>query len=283
VLSAGLAVCAWISCGRFACLHVDVGLIVDFFGGPAKRVLKGGILSVVVEMGCSGPQNGEPSGSFCGESRRPASLLQSSSSERVAPLLVRLVWLSLGPVGVAVPRAVEPGSCPSGENGGDAVIDIDDNDPEDDYSIRGVRHPEVDYLELGGPAPMFHVWTGPLYRFDSDGVASLSKAAPCNRWYRVDMSTDEAFSQAATLDSGWVEVGGDSAAGSSPGCFGAWTPSAEKWQKLQTGGAGSRVYYRVMTQDLSGSNPRISAEPGNGLWSVPAPYAVLTGNGMARY
>jgi len=181
------------------------------------------------------------------------------------------------------PATADPRFCPSGEDGGDAVIDIDDNDSEDDYAIRGVHHPEVDYLELGGTPPTFHVWTGPLYRFESDGVAVLSKAAPCNRKYRVDVSTDPAFPPGVTFDSRWVEVDGGSQAASSAGCYGAWTPSAEQWDRLQAGGAGSRIYYRVTTRDAGGNNPRVSTEPGGGLWSVPAPYAVLTEDGTARY
>ena len=52
---------------------------------------------------------------------------------------------------------------------------------------------------------------------------------------------------------------------------------------LQTGGALSRVYYRARTQDASGGNERLSTSPGNGLWTVPPPYAVITANGKSDY
>jgi hypothetical protein len=53
-------------------------------------------------------------------------------------------------------------------NGGDAVIDIDDNDTSNDYHINGVANPVVDFLKLGAVvAPTFQVWTGPRYRLDA--------------------------------------------------------------------------------------------------------------------
>lgn len=65
----------------------------------------------------------------------------------------------------------DPLFCPSGDNGGDAVIDIDDNTPGDDLVAPGVpgSQPEVDFLQLGGPAPTFHVWTGHGISLDRAG------------------------------------------------------------------------------------------------------------------
>jgi hypothetical protein len=177
----------------------------------------------------------------------------------------------------ADPASHDSHFCPSGGDGGDAVIDVDDNDPGDDYEIRGVRHPEADYLEIGGPPPTFHVWTGPLYRFDSAGAAELTGSVPCNGRYRVEASTDPTFPPGETVDSGQVEVSAD------PGCYGAWTPTAEPWRRLQAGGPGTRLYYRVTTWDGSGGNPRISTAPGNGQWPLPPPYVVLTDDGTPRY
>ena len=51
------------------------------------------------------------------------------------------------------PASSVPGE--DGENGGDAVIDIDDNDTADDVPVLGVPHQEVDYLKRSGPAPTF--------------------------------------------------------------------------------------------------------------------------------
>ncbi len=176
------------------------------------------------------------------------------------------------------PATVDPHSCPGADHGGDAVIDVDDNVAGDDYEIRGVRHPEGDYLKLGGPAPTFHVWTGPLYRFDRAGAASPAPP-PCNRRYRVEVSADPGFPATATADSSWIDVPADSGSA----CYGTWTPSVEHWAGLQTGGAGTRIYYRATTRGAGGDNPRISTAPGNGLWTVPPPYAVLTADGTSRF
>ena len=179
----------------------------------------------------------------------------------------------------------DPKFCPHGTNGGDAVIDVDDNDPDDDYTIRGVRHRETDYLELGGPAPTFHVWTGPTYRFDDGGSALLAAPTPCNRKYRVDVSTDPGFPQRGThgqvstgptVDSGWRSVPGAA-------CHATWTPDPAPWAALQAAGAGARIYYRVTTEDGGGGNRRISTAPGNGLWTVSPTYFVLTADGTSRF
>lgn len=166
---------------------------------------------------------------------------------------------------------VDPRSRPSGESGADAVIDVDDNDPGDDPSIRGVRHPETDFLRIGGPAPTFHVWTGPLYRFGADGEALLDSMAPCNDRYFVELSPDPSFPKSVTVDSGWLE------APTHPGCYDSWAPSDEVWERLQAEGAGSRIYYRVTTVGETGGDERISTRPGHGLWTVSPPFIVLTG------
>lgn len=185
------------------------------------------------------------------------------------------------------PTTGDPTSCPvasGGENGGDAVIDIDDNDPADDYTINGVSHPEIDFLELGGPAPTFSVWTGPRYRLDGAGGAStITNPSPCNTQYLVEVSTDPAFAPGATVDSGWNNVDTNPGSAPTPECYDTWTPSAAQWTTLQAGGALSRIYYRVTTRDDSSGNLRVSTMPGNGLWTVPAPYAVITADGQSDY
>lgn len=169
-------------------------------------------------------------------------------------------------------------ACPGGESGADAVIDIDDREPGDDLDSGGVIHPEVDFLRLGGPAPSFRVWTGPRYRLDGPGgAAALTGPAPCNREFEVEASTDPTFPSAATVTSGWQAVAPASS------CYGEWVPDASQWTTLQAGGALSRVYYRVRTRDAAGGHVRLSTAPGNGLWTVPPPYAVLTVDGMSDY
>lgn len=185
----------------------------------------------------------------------------------------------------------DPSSCPvadGGEFGGDAVVDIDDNDIADDFRINDVGHPEFDFLELGGPAPTFHVWTGPKYRLDGAGGAStFSNPAPCNASFRVEVSTDPAFPPGTVIRSPWIEVDTDpTTADPSEGpwdCYGQWSPNPGQWRRLQRGGALSRIYYRARTRDAADSNERWSTQPGNGLWTVPPPYAVLTTDGQSDY
>jgi hypothetical protein len=178
----------------------------------------------------------------------------------------------------------DPLFCPSGENGGDAVIDIDDNDPSDDLSVNGVTHPEVDFLKLGGPAPTFQVWTGPRYKLDGpSGASTLNNPSPCNTKFRVEVSTDQTFPGASTIDSGWINVDLDPTTAATPEGFLTWTPSAAQWTTLQAGGAGSRIYYRVRTRDAADANERLSTLPGNGLWTVIPPYAVITTDGHSDY
>ena len=176
----------------------------------------------------------------------------------------------------------DPGYCPSGEFGGDAVIDIDDNDTADDLVSNGVTQKEVDFLELGGPAPGFNVWTGPRYRFNSNGQDTFTNPSACNAEYQVQVSTLDTFAPGSTQQSGWLAVDTDPTTASVE-CFASWSPSVAQWNSLQAGGDGSRIYYRVRTRDSGGLNERISTEPGNGLWTVPAPYAVITSNGLSDY
>jgi hypothetical protein len=180
----------------------------------------------------------------------------------------------------------EPGdetSCPAGGNGGDAVIDIDDNDTSNDPVLNGVTHPEVDFLKLNGVAPTFHVWTGPRYRLNgADGAATFTNPAPCNGRFRVEVSTDPAFPAASTITGAWKTVSRNPSSATAQ-CYGKWTPTAPEWTKLQAGGAGTLIYYRARTQKRTGGNERLSTLPGNGLWSVPPPYAVITATGRPDY
>lgn len=178
----------------------------------------------------------------------------------------------------------DPSACPGGTNGADAVIDIDDNDMEDDYFIHDVRHKEVDFLEIGGPAPTFQVWTGVRYQFDDTGTRSYPNPSLCNPEFQVEVSTDPDFLPAATISSGWQGVDRDPSTVDSVECYGTWTPSAADWTTLQAGGVMSRIHYRATTRETGGGNERISTEPGAGLYTdVPAPYAVLTADGLSDY
>jgi hypothetical protein len=165
-------------------------------------------------------------------------------------------------------------SCAPGGSAGDAVVDIDDNDPSDDLTVDGVAHPERDFLRLGDTTT-FLVWTGPRYRFLAD--ESADEAAPqCNTEFKVEVSTDPGFPPAQTRTSNWLPV----PAGQ---CFATWPLGAADWQALQSGDALSRIYYRARTRDAAG-NERISTEPAGGLWgTVPPAYAVITPDGKSDY
>ena len=179
-------------------------------------------------------------------------------------------------------QPVTDGRCPTGDNGGDAVIDILDNDPTDDLEVDGVSYPENDYLRLAGATPTFIVWTGPRYRLNgATGAATYQNPAPCYSEFQVEVSTDPAFPSGSTVMSPWLSVDRDPST-ATPTCYGTWQPEAPDWKTLQAGGAGSKIYYRARTRAGAGGDVRISTEPG-GIFSVPPPYAVLTINGQPDY
>jgi hypothetical protein len=171
------------------------------------------------------------------------------------------------------------------DNGGDAVIDITDNEPGDDYVVNGCPHAENDFLRVGGPAPTFHVWTGPRYKLDgAGGAATFNNPSPCNTKFRVEVSTSETFAAGpGTITSAFFNVDTNPATAGSPEGYGTWTPTNAEWTALQAGGAGSRIYYRARTRRADDTNERLSTLPGNGVWTVPPPYAVITANGMSDY
>jgi hypothetical protein len=174
--------------------------------------------------------------------------------------------------------------CPDGDNGGDAVIDIDDNDTADDLQVDNVWYPEHDYLAVGASTPpTFRVWTGPRYRLDGpNGEATYVNPAPCYSEFQVEVSTDPGFPAGATVVSPWLSVDRDPTTPDSPECYGTWQPGLYDWQTLQAEGPGGRIYYRARTRAGVGGDERISTQPG-GIFSVPPPYAVLTLNGQPDY
>jgi len=181
-----------------------------------------------------------------------------------------------------IPYQTLDGTLPT--NGGDAVIDIDDNDPANDYNINGLVFPVVDFLKLGGIAPTFHVWTGPRYKLDGVGEgATFNNPAPCNVKFQVEVATDMTFPVASTITSGFISVSNDPTNPANDVGHGTWTPNASQWAALQAGGVGSRIYYRARTRDAANSNERISTLPENSMWNVPPPYAVITQTGASDY
>lgn len=179
------------------------------------------------------------------------------------------------------PGTTDPLFCPAADNGGDAVIDIDDNDLGDDLSIDGVDHPEWDFLEAGGPPPTFHVWTGPRYQYSGTSADVTVNPCLCNTKFMVEVANDPTFPPASTISSPWIDVDTDPTTAVPPECYGTWTPSLMDWSTLQSG--GMRIYYRATTRDASDGNERLSTMPGNGLWTVDPPYAVVTADGRSDY
>ncbi len=182
----------------------------------------------------------------------------------------------------------EPSSCPSsqgGENGGDAIVDIVDNDPGDDPTIDNVVHPENDWLRRAGPAPSFQVWTGPRFRFSSNSASgftpSTSTPSPCHPQYQVELSNNQNFTGTvvtSTTGGTWKTV----STTADPVCFGTWTPSAAEWNSLRGASGDVKIHYRVRTRNAAGSaaSERISTSPGNGLWTVPPAYAIVRDSGQ---
>lgn len=170
------------------------------------------------------------------------------------------------------------------DTGGDAVIDVEDNDPSDDLTVEDVFVPENDYLKPG-QIPTFRVWTGPRYSFNGE-ASVLSSPAPCNARFKVQVSKDPKFpfnpDPAIVFDSGWLVVSRDPTT-TSPACEGAWTPTGSDWQTFAPT-LGSKVYYRVLTSDLNGFQFRDSLRPAFGLRHLTSPpYAVITANTRFGY
>src|SRR5450631_221020 len=180
--------------------------------------------------------------------------------------------------------ATDPSFCPSGINGADAVVDIVDNDTSNDPTSNFITMPINDFLKLNGVIPTFEVWTGSRFQLNpTTGAATIPATLPCNSAFQVDVATDPTFPAGSTVSSPLTTVGTTSGASSATQCFGTWTPTAAQWNTLQAGGAETRIYYRAHTQNAGAGNQRLSTTPGNGLWTVPAPYAVITTDGNSDY
>lgn len=158
----------------------------------------------------------------------------------------------------------------AGKPAGDAVIDVDDRDPADDPVVDGVTHVEVDYLERGGPPPLFRVWTGPRFRLQEVLTPSTEPPYLCHAKFQVEAASRDDFQENL-----WT-----SAVLSAPDCQGQVELPAESWSALQ-GSPGSAVpiYYRVRTWDASMKNERISTSPGAGAFNLPPPFVVVNDSG----
>jgi len=157
--------------------------------------------------------------------------------------------------------------CVDGDSGGDAIIDVTDNDCDDDRITRGtgnpcnlstvlgVLHQERDYLKPGFATPGFHVWTGPRYVFTNsspyeaqfsppqDVLSGIGTAPICNNMLMIEVAEDEAFTQILTT-SGWLETFPFRP------CYCNWVLTSAEWdtitQKLEAD-QKNRIYYRVTT------------------------------------
>lgn len=169
--------------------------------------------------------------------------------------------------------------CPDGESGADAVIDIAVKDEMNDLIIDAVHHPQMDHLRRSGPKPYFHIWTGPRYAFKDEDFQSPTKAL-CNVQVNVEVASDPDF-KINRRQSGPLPVSPDASA--SYQCYVPWGMTDEDWKvlanaKKENGDSYNRIYYRATTCrtcDDQDKNKRISTEPGNGLFSVPPPYATV--------
>jgi hypothetical protein len=151
--------------------------------------------------------------------------------------------------------------CIDGDSGGDAVIDIADNDALDDRrNAYGVVHEERDWLRPGKPFPAFHVWTGPRYIFDTHDVLAGPVPAPlCNNMFQIYLAEDEAFTQVLKT-SGWREISPPQA------CYSHWILNGSEWQDITDKLAADqkdRIYYRVTTCTVATGSGTSCTLPGH--------------------
>lgn len=181
------------------------------------------------------------------------------------------------------PATGDPTFCPvgsGGENGGDAIGDVFDNDAADDVVIDQITHVEMDWIRRGGPLPTFRVWTGPRYKFDAAGVASgytpsPGTPSPCNTKFRVEMASDEAFT-VNLVEGPWTDV----STTAQPQCYGTWQPDPVDWTTLGGPTGAVKVYYRIRTRDAADANEKLSTLPGSGSYTVPPSYVVVNDAGQ---
>jgi hypothetical protein len=176
----------------------------------------------------------------------------------------------------------DPTFCPvasGGENGGDAIGDVFDNDAADDVEIDQITHVEMDWIERG-TLPTFRVWTGPRYKFNASGVASgyvpsMATPSPCNTKFRVEMASDEMFT-VNVINGPWTDV----STTAQPQCYGTWQPDAADWTTLGGATGSVKVYYRIRTRDAADANEKLSTLPGSGSYMVPPSYVVVNDAGQ---
>lgn len=166
-----------------------------------------------------------------------------------------------------------------GENGGDAIGDVFDNDAADDVVIDQITHVEMDWIERG-TLPTYRVWTGPRFKFNAAGVGSgytpsPGTPSPCNTKFRVEMASDEAFT-VNYRESLWIDV----STTAQPECYGTWQPDAADWTTLGGATGNVKVYYRIRTRDAADANEKLSTSPGSGSYSVPPSYVVVNDAGQ---
>lgn len=179
-------------------------------------------------------------------------------------------------------------ACSSAEAGADAVIDIENIDLSSNGAADGALLPGRDYFKRGGLEPVFHVWTGPRYRFRKDDrhtTRPVEGEAPCNRKFIVELSNNPGFAgvSAVTRDSGWITINVDNGTRDQPNpvpqCYGSWSPTSQDWSALQAG--VDKVYYRARTVDANGNSERLSTEPMHKHWTLAPPYAAIVDSGAA--
>ncbi len=151
--------------------------------------------------------------------------------------------------------------------GGDAIIDVEDNDdgPEDDVVINGVTQVENDFVDPCGAGPSFRIWSGPAFGFQpaaNDGPV-LTETVQCNDHYEVEVQVAGQWHSAATgpMPPGKCHV-------RVPISEAAWC--AVRAVSAHGLDAPTAIPYRVTTWrvvDREKTDLRRSEAPGAGLWS----------------
>jgi hypothetical protein len=131
-------------------------------------------------------------------------------------------------------------------SGADAVIDVD-----------------KDVVTRSDNPPTFHIWTGPVYKFDGTDTAlspTMANPAPCNTQYSIEISSAPTFPAGPQTKTRTGSVLNTSTAG----CHGTWKPIAAEWNAVKGVSGQTEVYYRVTTRHISAQVPTCPASSASG-------------------
>jgi hypothetical protein len=168
--------------------------------------------------------------------------------------------------------------CNTRDTGADAIIDVGDHwkGPQTiaaDTLIRLATRPDMGSgLSREEQLPYFHIWTGPPYVFDADGVAETDYDH-CNSNWEIELSRSDQFPSQATLKhEGTTNV-----------CYATWSPEPQDLAGMsEEWGDAEKIFYRVTTWKPGAGggdriNVRVSTNPANGFFGTVLPPYIGSG------